>query len=87
MINKYIIQLEKIQEAFIINSEETEDSCRKYRKPLWHVTGHWRHYKSGKRVFVQGYWKGSERNNDNIKTAPVEISIDNWLDILNVDNN
>jgi hypothetical protein len=87
MINKYIIQLEKIQEAFIINSEETEDSGRKYRKPLWHVTGHWRHYKSGKRVFVQGYWKGSERNNDNIKTAPVEISIDNWLDILNVDNN
>lgn len=87
MINKYVIQLEKIQEAFIINGDESENSGRKYRKPLWHVTGHWRHYKSGKTVFVQGYWKGPERSNDDIKAAPVEISIDNWLDTLNTDNN
>lgn len=83
LINKYIIQLEKIQEAFIINEEAKEGSERKYRKPLWHVTGHWRHYKSGKSVFVQGYWKGSERNNNDIQIAPVEISIANWIQNMN----
>lgn len=85
LINKYIIQLEKIQEAFIINEEAKEGPGRKYRKPLWHVTGHWRHYKSGKLVFIQGYWKGSERNNNDMQIAPIEISIDNW--IQNLDNN
>lgn len=81
LINKYIIQLEKIQEAFMINEENSSD--RKYRKPLWHVTGHWRHYKSGKTVFVQGYWKGAERNNTDIYPAPVEISLENWIYISN----
>lgn len=82
MINKYVIQLEKIQEAFVINEENDSDS-RKYRKPLWHVTGHWRHYKSGKTVFIQGYWKGAERDNKDIVIAPVEISLDNWINISN----
>lgn len=80
-INKYIIQFEKIQEVFSINADESgsDPDKRKYRKPLWHVTGHWRHYKSGKVTFVQGYWKGSERDNPDINVAPVEISIDDWL--------
>ena len=29
---------------------------------IWYVTGHWREYKSGKKVFIQGYWKGALRN-------------------------
>lgn len=29
---------------------------------VWYVTGHWREYKSGKRVFIQGFWKGKLRN-------------------------
>ena len=28
---------------------------------VWFVTGHWRKYKSGKRIFIQGYWKGALR--------------------------
>lgn len=29
---------------------------------VWYVIGHWRKYKSGKTVFIQGYWKGKLRN-------------------------
>lgn len=84
LINKYIIQFEKIQEQFTINTDESgkDPDKRKYRKPLWHVTGHWRHYKNGKVVFVQGYWKGPERNNDEMVIAPIEISLDNWYDLF-----
>lgn len=32
------------------------------RAMIWYVTGHWREYKSGKRIFIQGYWKGALRN-------------------------
>lgn len=28
---------------------------------MWYVTGHWRQYKNGKRIFIQGYWKGEGR--------------------------
>ena len=28
---------------------------------MWYVTGHWRQYKDGKRIFIQGYWKGEGR--------------------------
>ena len=34
----------------------------KYKCPCWRVIGHWRHYKkSNKTIFINGYWKGSER--------------------------
>lgn len=29
---------------------------------VWYVTGHWRKYKSGKKIFIQGYWKGALRD-------------------------
>lgn len=43
-------------------AEETDD--HKYvRKCLaWYVCGHWRHYKTGKMQFIQGYWKGVLRD-------------------------
>ena len=28
---------------------------------MWYVTGHWRQYKNGKKIFIQGYWKGEGR--------------------------
>ena len=28
---------------------------------MWYVTGHWRKYKNGKRIFIHGYWKGEGR--------------------------
>lgn len=36
---------------------------RKCTCPCWGVIGHWRQYKSGKRVWVNAYLKGSERAN------------------------
>lgn len=35
-------------------------------EPFWWVTGHWREYKSGKKIFIQGYWKGPFREFGNI---------------------
>jgi hypothetical protein len=33
------------------------------RSMIWYVTGHWREYKkTGKRIFIQGYWKGALRD-------------------------
>lgn len=29
---------------------------------VWYVIGHWRNYASGKRVFIQPYWKGALRH-------------------------
>lgn len=29
---------------------------------VWYVIGHWRQYKTGKKVFIQGYWKGKLRD-------------------------
>lgn len=50
-----------------INAEELENSIyggdRSFnRKCLcWYVIGHWREYKNGKKVFIQGFWKGALR--------------------------
>lgn len=41
----------------------------------WFVLGHWRQYKDGHRVFIQGYWKGPlreyKRNFDNVRIREV----------------
>lgn len=38
-----------------------EAEKRRCTCPAWYVIGHWRHYKNGKSVFVQPYWKGEMR--------------------------
>jgi hypothetical protein len=36
------------------------------RSMIWYVTGHWREYnKTGKRIVIQGYWKGALRDMKN----------------------
>ena len=37
-------------------------SSRTYQCEDWEVRGHWRHYKSGKKVFINSYHKGTKRN-------------------------
>lgn len=59
----------KYIKSIIINENDLEElqicsssiGKRKYKEPVWYVMGHWRHYKSGKRIFIQGYWKGPEK--------------------------
>ena len=40
---------------------------------VWYVTGHWREYKSGKRIFIQGYWKGILRDSKTSETRDRSI--------------
>jgi hypothetical protein len=40
---------------------------------LWYVTGHWRTYADGKRVFIKGYWKGALRSLKEAETRNREI--------------
>lgn len=51
----------------------TEQTKHKYTKPIWWVMGHYRTYKSGKRVFIQGYWKGALRELKNAEPREREI--------------
>ncbi len=40
---------------------------------LWYVTGHWREYQNGKKVFIKGYWKGALRSLKEAETRDREI--------------
>ena len=54
-IKQHIITMNDVNKAF-----EKRGFVR--RSMIWYVTGHWREYKkTGKRVFIQGYWKGALR--------------------------
>lgn len=52
---------------YTINAEELENSIYGGDKSFnrkclcWYVIGHWREYKNGKKVFIQGFWKGALR--------------------------
>lgn len=55
-IKKHVIKATDIEEAF-----DKQGYTR--HAMIWYVTGHWREYsKTGKRVFIQGYWKGALRH-------------------------
>lgn len=49
-------------------------------KPIWYVTGHWRTYASGKRTFIQGYWKGVARDLKNGETRDRELVFKSDID-------
>lgn len=54
-IKRHFMTVDDVDKAF-----EKRGFVRKAM--IWYVTGHWREYKSGKKVFIQGYWKGALRN-------------------------
>lgn len=60
---EYRINFTKIKRNIAINPHKDSPEAKGHtiKKPIWYVTGHWREYKNGKRVFIQGYWKGPER--------------------------
>ena len=62
-VRKHIITPEDFDAAFDI---KTEDGHFIRKTMIWHVAGHWREYKNGRRVFIDGYWKGPLKD---IKTA------------------
>jgi len=43
----------------------------------WYVMGHWRQYKSGKKVWIKGYWKGENKDKKNSELKRIrDIQID-----------
>lgn len=61
-IKKHVISEEKVKRVSEANSHNTRHAL------LWHVIGHWRTYKSGKKVFIQPYWKGVLRDTKTVET-------------------
>ena len=59
-----IIQLppEKLGPAAVTARKSLEKLIRERRCPGWPVRGHWRHYRSGKTVYIAPYTKGPERD-------------------------
>ena len=43
---------------------------------IWYVSGHWREYKTGKKVFIQPYWKGALRATKKAEPRNREIVIE-----------
>ena len=61
-------RFKEVQEARMIktiylNDEELSKRHNNITCPCWGVAGHFRHYKSGKTVFISSYRKGKKRNN------------------------
>ena len=53
----------------VSNTAHYQMSC-----PCWGVVGHWRHYQTGKRIWIKPYRKGAERSNTE-KYLPKNYSI------------
>ena len=59
-VKRHIIHMDDINAAFNRHGFVRHTN-------IWWVCGHWREYKSGKRVFVPGYWKGPMRDLKNVE--------------------
>ena len=66
---RYVKRLNMSEDVF----EEALTHSYVRTKLCWYVTGHWREYTSGKRVFIQGYWKGALRDTKNADIREREI--------------
>lgn len=50
-------------DEFFNKPDNTTDRNYNRTALIWYVTGHWREYKkTGKRIFIEGYWKGALRD-------------------------
>lgn len=50
-----------------------QNGTHKINCPCWSVRGHYRHYKSGKVIFVENYKKGKERENKEPKSKTYTV--------------
>ena len=71
----------KVVKTISLNSEELKSYTASHRHiecPCWGVIGHWRTYKSGKKVWIEPYKKGRERKNPSAykpKDYAMEVSL------------
>lgn len=82
--NKKKKKVVKYIKKHIITASEIENKLQssKYNRHTlcWYVIGHWRTYKSGKRVFIKPHWKGLLRENKNYENDIREREIVTSLD-------
>lgn len=64
-VKRHYITIDDINEKF--NSSYNRKSL------CWYVTGHWRTYKTGKKVFIKPYWKGILRESKNTEIREREV--------------
>lgn len=56
-VKKHVINADEVKRAACGENREFNRHTL-----IWYVIGHWRHYASGKKVFIQPYWKGALRH-------------------------
>lgn len=69
-IRKHIIKPEEFDDAFDI---KIGNNTFTRKTMIWHVAGHWREYKNGKKVFINGYWKGPLKDIKNTDAREREL--------------
>ena len=69
-IRKHIIKPEEFDDAFDI---KIGNNTFTRKTMIWHVAGHWREYKNGKKVFIDGYWKGPLKDIKNTDAREREL--------------
>lgn len=65
-------------DEFFNKPDNTTDRNYNRTALIWYVTGHWRTYKNtGKRVFIEGYWKGALRDTKKVEPRKRELVLSN----------
>ena len=70
-IKHHYVQTDELNDAIY----GTEAHSYNRKALIWYVSGHWRKYKTGKRVFIQPYWKGALRATKRAEPRNREILI------------
>lgn len=77
-IKRYYIKEDDVDRVLYGGDKSFNRKCL-----VWYVTGHWREYKTGKRTFVNGYFKGALRNTPNKEVARKRDLVIPEMEVLN----
>lgn len=66
-------RIAKVERVVQVSEAPTpQGEHRSIELPVWSVMGHWRNYKSGKRVWIAPFLKGKARNDENVQCVGKE---------------
>ena len=75
-VKTYTIKGCDIKKHFYDSNNKINRKCL-----CWYVIGHWREYKTGQKIFIQGYWKGAlketKRNYDDVRERIIGAEVEN----------
>lgn len=73
-VKTYTIKSCDIKKYLYDNNNKINRKCL-----CWYVIGHWREYKTGQKIFIQGYWKGAlketKRNYDDGRERIIDAEV------------